>query len=147
MSEETRYRPSGPAIVSETVDDETIIVNLETGSYYDLNHVGACIWGQVEQGHTPGEAATQLVARFGAEADEARRAVDEFISDLVEEGLIAEIPAGLDVTLSLNGDASGGLSTGLAYVPPVMNRHNDMQELLLLDPIHEVDEAGWPSRL
>jgi hypothetical protein len=147
VSEETRYRSSGPAIVSETVDDETIIVNLDTGSYYDLNHVGACIWEQVERGQTPGEAAAQVVARFGAGADEARRAMDDLVSELVEEGLIAEIPAGLDVTLSPNGAASGGQSAGLAYVPPVMNKHSDMQELLLLDPIHEVDEAGWPSRL
>jgi hypothetical protein len=73
--------------------------------------------------------------------------MDDLVSELVEEGLIAEIPAGLDVTLSPNGAASGGLSAGLAYVPPVMNKHSDMQELLLLDPIHEVDEAGWPSRL
>jgi hypothetical protein len=53
--------------MSETVDDETIIVNLDTGSYYDLNHVGACIWEQVERGQTPGEAAAQVVARLAPE--------------------------------------------------------------------------------
>jgi hypothetical protein len=26
-----------------------------------------------------------------------------------------------------------------------LNKYTDMQDLLLLDPIHEVDAAGWPS--
>jgi hypothetical protein len=31
-------------------------------------------------------------------------------------------------------------------VPPVLERYTDMQELLFLDPIHDVDESGWPHR-
>ncbi len=31
------------------------------------------------------------------------------------------------------------------YVKPVLQRYSDYQELLLLDPIHEVlESAGWP---
>jgi hypothetical protein len=34
----------------------------------------------------------------------------------------------------------------LAFTQPVLEVYTDMQDLLLLDPIHEVDEeAGWPS--
>jgi hypothetical protein len=28
----------------------------------------------------------------------------------------------------------------------VLERYTDMQELLLLDPIHDVDQTGWPRR-
>ena len=28
----------------------------------------------------------------------------------------------------------------------VVDRYNDMRELLLLDPIHDVEETGWPNR-
>jgi hypothetical protein len=28
---------------------------------------------------------------------------------------------------------------------PVLEKYTDMQELLLLDPIHDVEEAGWPK--
>ena len=27
-----------------------------------------------------------------------------------------------------------------------LNRYADMKDLLMLDPIHEVDEKGWPSK-
>jgi hypothetical protein len=32
-----------------------------------------------------------------------------------------------------------------SFNPPLLNKYSDMQELLLLDPIHDVDEAGWPK--
>jgi hypothetical protein len=33
------------------------------------------------------------------------------------------------------------------FEPPILERFDDMQELLLLDPVHEVsDEEGWPAR-
>ena len=30
------------------------------------------------------------------------------------------------------------------FHPPVLNVFSDMQDLLLLDPIHDVDATGWP---
>jgi hypothetical protein len=30
------------------------------------------------------------------------------------------------------------------YRSPAIERFDDLEELLVLDPIHEVDEAGWP---
>ena len=41
-------------------------------------------------------------------------------------------------------DAPGEASEKRPYVPPQIERFTDMQELLLLDPIHEVDDTGWP---
>jgi hypothetical protein len=32
------------------------------------------------------------------------------------------------------------------YQEPKLGKYTDMQELLLLDPVHEVDEAGWPNK-
>jgi hypothetical protein len=30
------------------------------------------------------------------------------------------------------------------FEPPVLEKFTDMQDLILLDPVHEVDERGWP---
>jgi len=38
------------------------------------------------------------------------------------------------------------LPAGTVFAPPVLEVYTDMQDLLLLDPIHDVDETvGWPS--
>ena len=31
------------------------------------------------------------------------------------------------------------------FVAPQLHKYTDMQELLLLDPIHDVDQEGWPA--
>ncbi len=45
------------------------------------------------------------------------------------------------------GEGAGAFSPPAiqgAFAPPRLQRYTDMQDLLLLDPIHDVDEVGWP---
>ena len=32
----------------------------------------------------------------------------------------------------------------LPFAAPVLEKHTDMQDLILLDPVHEVGAEGWP---
>jgi hypothetical protein len=32
------------------------------------------------------------------------------------------------------------------YKAPALAVHEDMQDLITLDPIHDVDQVGWPTR-
>ena len=31
------------------------------------------------------------------------------------------------------------------FQEPALQKYTDMEDLLLLDPIHEVDDTGWPN--
>ena len=42
------------------------------------------------------------------------------------------------------GKAGPGEAASGAYEKPVFQKYDDMQALLLIDPIHEVDDDGWP---
>ena len=44
------------------------------------------------------------------------------------------------------GSAAGGNrdSAKIPFEPPRLERYTDMKDYFLLDPIHEVDSAGWP---
>lgn len=33
----------------------------------------------------------------------------------------------------------------LHFEEPIFHKYTDMEDLLLLDPIHDVDETGWPK--
>jgi len=37
------------------------------------------------------------------------------------------------------------VSSNGEFRAPVLNVYADMKDLLLLDPIHDVDEVGWPT--
>jgi hypothetical protein len=136
-----RFRPNSPPIIQETIDQETIMVNLETGSYYSLNPVGTYIWSALESGAAVGDLAAGVAQRFAADPAAVEPDVRPFVDRLAEEKLI--VPREDDVSAA---PAQGSSAAGVAYQPPTLDRYTDMQELLLLDPVHEVDTAGWPAR-
>jgi len=130
--------------VHETVEGETIVVNLDTGSYYDLNELGGSIFALLNQGMAVAELAHLIATTYDLDEAETGRTVAEFTTRLVEEQLITRTDgAGASGNAHPPG-AGAGLPAG--YAEPVLNKYTDMQELLLLDPVHEVDEAGWPSK-
>jgi hypothetical protein len=129
-------------VVHETVNHETIVVNLDTGSYYDLNETGGYVFGLLQQSARLPELAQQTAARYGIDRATAEAAVDELVAKLVEEQLVVEA----DGESPQPPPAPPEDAAPRPYVAPVINKYTDMQELLLLDPVHEVDEAGWPSR-
>jgi hypothetical protein len=82
-----------------------------------------------------------LLSRYDATADEVAARIQRFLRDMQDEDLILPV---------LNGPALAAVTrpqSGLPRRPftsPVLERFNDLQDLLLLDPIHDVDTTGWP---
>ncbi len=134
----SRFRPNSPPVVHETVGDETIIVNLDAGVYYALNSSGSRLWIELERGVQVAELVDDVARQSGASADEVEAAVRAFIDTLVAEDLVVEAE---------NGDQPGAPSvtwpTGTGFTAPALERYTDMQELLLLDPIHDIGVGGW----
>ena len=91
----------------------------------------------MEAGWSPTAAASQLLD--GAPSEESREQVFAFWTKMLEEGLISP-------DAEPNGDRRGDVPAAGPWSPPSIAVFSDMQDLFLLDPIHDVDEAGWPSR-
>ena len=127
-------------MIHETLDGEVIVVNLDTGVYYSLSGVAAEIWAEVARGASAAQAVDELNARYDANGSDLETAVARFVEELEREQLIAaDGDAAPRAATTVNGTARA------AFVEPVLHKYTDMQELLLLDPIHEVAETGWPS--
>jgi hypothetical protein len=138
-----RYQPKTPAVVHETVEGETIIVNLDSGSYFHMDGLGAYVWQSLVAGADAADVTNAIAAHHDELGDHVGGDVDALLDQLTDEGLIEELAA--DASLSTTAPLPDLPST--SYSPPRLNKHDDMQELLLLDPVHEVDETGWPSRV
>ena len=78
-----------------------------------------------------------LIVHLGTGAYYSSRGVGDAAWQLIAAGSTALETSGL---LQAAGPA-------VTVVPgePVLEKYTDMQELLLLDPIHDVEEAGWPK--
>lgn len=134
------FRSNSPPVIHETVEGETIIVNLETGSYYDLNHLGGSIFEGLAAGMPVAHLTDAIASAYQIERAAAARVVEDFAAQLVEEQLILPGENGAPA-------APDAPELPASFAEPALKKYTDMQALLLLDPVHEVDEAGWPSRV
>jgi hypothetical protein len=138
----TRFRVNSPNVIHETIEGEVILIDLKTGTYYSLRDTGATVWQAIEKGAGEDDIAAELGSRYDASESEIHDAVRRLLAELEREGLIRadEGEAGPAVTPS-------GSDNGVARLPfaaPVLEKHTDMQDLILLDPVHEVGAEGWP---
>ncbi len=134
--------------ISETLDGETIIIDLDTGAYYSLNGTGSLFWSGVQSGFSLGQIAEMLGEKYEAGAPAISAAVSGFAALLEADNLIAKAessaPAARDAApADRSGTASGPRKP---FVSPAREKYTDMQEMLLADPIHDVDASGWPKR-
>jgi hypothetical protein len=84
-----------------------------------------------------------LAPVYGLTADAMAAEIVPFVAMLEEANLIIATPE----TASSDGAAPPPWLAELSpvYAQPLLETYTEMQDLLLLDPIHDVGEAGWPS--
>ena len=145
MDKKTRYKVNFPDVIHENVDNEVLIIEFDTGNYYSLDSSGADIWELLAAGIPADHIAKIIEKKYNAEDGEVYSAVEKLINELLEEKLIIPLEAnGGDEEVSKN-EVIPEAQVDLTFESPVLQKFSDMQELLLLDPIHEVDETGWPA--
>lgn len=127
MNPNSYLRVNSPDVVHETFDDEAVVLHLGTGNYYSLNDAGKIIWEYLQGGRS-------VAAVFGA-ANGHSAEVERFVCELLEEGLMVEAGPAQDM----------GARVTLPDAAPALRRYTDMQALFLVDPIHEVQDSGWPQ--
>jgi hypothetical protein len=139
-----RFRINSPQVIHETVDAEAVIVNLETGTYYMLTDTGERIWAALARGASVDDILVELRASYRDGDRQLEGTVSAFLEELAGEGLI--VPSDEDGGRPKRAGGPGpAAASGAPFPVPVLQKFQDMQELILLDPVHEVhEELGWP---
>jgi len=139
--EEGGLRVNSPHVIHETIEGEVIVINLASGNYYSVKGAGADIWDVIQS--SPGIDANAITAEVGRRFDHASAAVEHEITAFLEQLRQEDLVAAADGAITgSNGMAVG--NGGKPYEPPLLEKYTDMQDLVLLDPVHEVDSTGWP---
>ena len=134
-------RVNAPAVVAEVIDGEAVIMDLASGHYFSTQGVGCDIWRAIEGGASHSDIVHSLVSAYDVDPQVAGSAVASFVEELVQRKLVI---ASNGEHSSMARAVSAGAENRLPFTTPVLNSYTDMEELLLLDPIHDVDETGWP---
>lgn len=139
---ESRFQPTEGRIVSEVIDGEAILLDVTTGSYFSADHVGAAVWSLVSTGVSVERIAQVVADRFEHDISTVTADVQAFVGDLDRRGLIQPSTRPADEASAIV-DLD---SVARPYEAPRLAVYEDMQDLLFIDPIHDVGEAGWPLR-
>ena len=148
MSNDTFFRFNTPTVSHETIDGEAVIINLDNGNYYSLTEAGCAIWDLVARRVSLNEICRQICEAYQGDCSQIESGVQELLSQLQQENLIVSAN-GEAVQNSIADEAIPATDNGsakVAFKVPVLQKYTDMQELLLLDPIHDVDDTGWPRK-
>lgn len=137
---EPRFRISSD-VVHETVDGEVIAIDLANGSYYSIAGSGPAIWDLLAGGAAESEICSALAVRFDADEKTIRAEVSALLAKLSESRLAVSAEGTPEATPPPDGDRG----EKAPFEPPRFERYTDMKDYFLLDPIHEVDTAGWPK--
>ena len=130
---------TNPQVIHETIDGETIVIDLSTGTYFSLRGAGPVIWNAI----AAGERADAIAARLGTvypDEPGVADAVGAFVRELEAEGLLVSNGTSHD------GPAAAPLADAepTAFIAPTLEKYTDMQDIILLDPVHQVGDRGWP---
>ena len=137
------YRVRSPGVVSEIIDGEAVIMNLKSGNYFSTDRAGALIWDWIGQGRDRASIMAGLSAAYDADKSTIEDTTSRFIDELITQELI-EVADKPGATPPASSDAPRG-GRKKSFAAPALNTYSDMKDLLLLDPIHDVDEVGWPT--
>lgn len=146
----TTFTVDRQQVMHETMDDETIVINLGTGTYYSIGGYGVDMWAALVEGDSLGMLIEQAKSRF-PDVPGISTTVHEWVARLQSEGLVEAADAHDGRTTAVSGGLQAEpdvpeATRHSAFRPPTLERYTDMQALLLLDPVHEVDAgAGWPN--
>lgn len=129
-------------ISAETFDSEIVVIHFLQGTYFSVRGAGIALWNWLEQGADEGTLAELLAERYGLDPELGRAEVERCLALLKEHDLIVESP---DSPASRD---SRRMDVGPAgFEEAVVEVFNDLQELIAIDPVHEVDPMqGWPHR-
>ncbi|NLR69427.1 PqqD family protein [Novosphingobium sp. ERN07] len=78
-------------VVAREVGEETMLLDLASGTYFGLNPVGGRFWQLLEEGRSAAEARDCLLDEFEVEADVLDADLSTLLDELAAKGLVATV--------------------------------------------------------
>ena len=136
-----KYTINESKAISETIDGETIIINLETGYYYSVNETATIIWNKIQENNSPKNISHFFLNHYDVEKDTLEKYMTQIISLFLKDDLILESepdgsPDSIENPTNIKRET---------FLIPKIERYDDMARALRSDPVHDVNEEGWPN--
>ena len=141
----SQFRIKSPSIIHETINDEAVVVNLDSGVYFSLDGAASLAWDALVAGRRIDEVAAIIAATYQLPLPDAQAHVATLLEQLRQHELL--VPAENEVAYAnfVPPAATPKNAAAKPFTGMTLHVYRDMEELLMLDPIHDVTAAGWPN--
>jgi len=87
---QTQYRVPRDKVRWNIVDNEAVLIQIETSYYYSLNKTGTFVWEELlVRPQTADELTQRVAAHFGRDTATARADLMQFLDSMIAEQLVA----------------------------------------------------------
>jgi len=139
QADATGYAVASADIVSEDFDGEFVVLDLGSGKYYSMDAAASALWRAI----TAGVSMQALADAVEGTAGITTQAIHDYAERLVAYGCLVRS----DVPGSTPLDPATIHALKASADPPKVEMFSDLADLIMADPIHDVEEAeGWPVR-
>lgn len=80
-------------VLSQEVDGETVLLDLNSENYFGLDEVGTRIWQLLNEGNDLQHVLNTLLAEYEVDEQQLKKDLQDHITQLVDAGLISLTPA------------------------------------------------------
>ena len=133
------YKLNEEKMFYDYADGQAVVINYQTGMYYGMGLLASAILDRIIAGNNVDEIITAVKALPQCPSDVEER-VNNFVKELLETEVIVSGPSvSGGVEPMANEVAEDGFDLKL-------DMFAEMADLLLADPVHDVDmKEGWPK--
>ncbi len=82
-----------PGKISTEIDGESVIMDVQSGTYSSLNPVGSLIWKELREENRFASILESIVDHFEVPLDVAKKELAEFLDLLIEKNLVTATEA------------------------------------------------------
>jgi len=127
-------------VYASLADDQYVILNFVSGSYYSLNLTSSAVLQDLLEGASDTNIKASLAELYPTEDISA--ALKSFVNRLLELEIVCQDETAASGTAGKCAALKADNALELVVV-----EFNDVADLLLMDPIHEVKkDSGWPKK-
>ena len=128
-------------MVSERLDGEVIAIASLSGKYFSLGNTAADIWHLLLHPTNRKDWLGILRSHYENVPESAEQEIQDLLKKMLEENLIRPEVVSNNAEISLPAD-----TVREKWITPDVIIFDDLQDLLLVDPIHDTSEEGWPFK-
>lgn len=87
INKNTNFKIANDIVISE-INDESVLLNLKTGVYFQVNELGSFIVSELKNYTNTSKLQEKIISNFDVTAELCNRDLENFIKILIEKNLL-----------------------------------------------------------